>query len=215
MRRYIYILNLAAIMLIAFAACYQIEGAPSQVQAELAQDAHSQTISWQDAYAEKLRYHAHNSTNPASEWRFMLHDMNQDGIPQLFLIRYYTGLREHYEVYTFADGEILRLKSSLGLGNESNSGIILPPDGTTGIIRVMDNSMVRRYDMMALYGTTLTRVVSGTFSEIVGVFSLDVDRVTQEEFEDIFGKRDQRVWLALHEITEANIQDLVFGRELS
>jgi len=224
-KSYIRILGLATIMLFVFTSCYETEGAtiqeqdtPAQArleQAEPMQDAPSQSISWQDAYAERLRYYALQPTNPtAAEWRFMLHDINQDGTPQLFLVMYYTGLREHYAVYSFANGETLRLKTALGLGHEFNSGIILPPGGATGIIRVMANGVIYRYDMMALSGTTLSHVANGTFSKMADVFALNAFHVTQEEFEDIFGKRDEKVWLALHEITEANIQDIVFGQLL-
>jgi len=222
MKRYICILIFVIIALIVFISCYEIDGATfheqgspiiaRSEQAEPIDDTQAQTISWQDAYAEKLLFYTSQPTNTMStDWQFLLHDINQYGIPQLFILRYYAGIRDHYAVYTFLDGEVLRIKSALGLGYDSNSGIILPPGGTTGIIRVIANGVLYRYDMIALNGTVLTQTASGTFSKMVDAYAINTFHVTQEEFEDIFGVRDERVWITLHEINEANIQEIIFG----
>ena len=47
---------------------------------------------------------------------------------------YENGNVDYRAVYSFADGDIIRLKSPIS--GEINGGMFLPPDGASGIIRV-------------------------------------------------------------------------------
>ena len=57
----------------------------------------------------------------------------------------------------------------------------------------------------------LSSVLVGDTFETNNVFRINFQSVTEEEFEYVFGRRNERVLLAVHEITESNIRDIVFG----
>jgi len=223
MKRYILFLVLAVLLLIAFSACYEVNGTAiianeaEPVYAALAYDVTAQdlaqTVSWQEAYANKLHYYAQMPTSESestdAEWRFMLHDINQNGIPELFIVMYYDGLVNHHSVYSFVYGNAERLKSDIN--SEVANGIMLPQNGAPGIIRVISAGISIRYDKFMLYRTTLFRAGSGDVVESVDIFRINAHPVTEEDFVHLFGRRDEKILLALHEITEASILDAIFG----
>ena len=111
MKKYIFLLCLLAVMLISFTAYAATNGGilrPAESElvrggyvyqetietTETAQAVAVQVDSWQEAYAEKLLYYAQLPTgagangldSTGAEWRFMLHDIDQDGVPELFIV---------------------------------------------------------------------------------------------------------------------------------
>ena len=202
MKKYILFVGLLAIVLIALTACYDVVG-----------NVGLGDITWQEAYAEILNNHAQQPATTAditaAEWRFMLHDINQYGTPQLFLVRYYDGLVNFHTVYSFEYGEAILLKSAFNMTSLFKGGMYVAPGGT-GVIRYLTTDIVSHYDKLELFGASLSRAVNGDAVPSVDSFRINSFPVSQEEFEDIFGRRDEWVWLAMHEITEGNIRDVVF-----
>ena len=223
MRRYIFLLTLTLSMLIMLSACDEVEGTGATYGAELAYDAAAYqitaqdlakyVISWQEAYLIKLLYYAQQPTGESdtieAEWRFMLHDINQDGIPELFLVMYYSGRVEIYAVYGFVDNSAKRLKSNIA--GYVNGGIMVPSNDMPGIVRVHTIGMIVVYDMFELFGTVLSNTDNGDVVEEVDSFRINTYPVTEEEFEHMFGSRGDGKWLIKHRITNENIRDVIFG----
>jgi len=224
MRKYILLLGLLTIALITLTACQDVYGFDTRhAEPEPMQEACAQTtadyeavhaISWQEAYAEKLNLYAQQPATTAyieaAEWRFMLHDINQYGTPQLFLVRYYDGLVSYYTVYNFLDGYAVPLKSAHIVNSLFEGGMYVAPDGM-GIIRYTNICAVSHYDRLDLFGATLSRTANGDAVPCIDSFRVNTFPVSQYEFEYTFGCPNERAWLALYEITEANIQDIIFG----
>jgi len=227
MKKYLFILCLMAVTLIGLSACYEIQGASALTEERIStyeavtnqdytQDSSTEAISWQEAFAYKLYYYAQQPIDEAypsaAEWRFMLHDIGQDGIPELFLILAFdNGYVDHRAVYSFVDGGIVRLKT--GITGETNGGMLIPPGGGSGIIRMQSAGHVIRYDMLVLSGFTLANIMSADVVEMVDSLRINAQPVTKDEFEYVFGCRDEKVWLPSYEITEGNIRNIIFGWE--
>jgi len=181
---------------------------------ETTQDTAIQAASWQDAYADILIYYAQlpiSTTSEAlEEWRFMLHDIDQNGIPELFLVIYNNGIVDHRAVYGFKDGSAIRLKTSIS--GEINGGMILPPNGAPGIIRFDIVGHIYRYIKYELSGVILTSVANGDFVALADSFRLNAFPVTEDEFDYVFGGRDEKDWLTLHEINEDNIRNIITNK---
>jgi len=141
----------------------------------------------------------------------MLHDINQSGVPQLFLVRYHEGQVSHHTAYGVLHGNATQLKTAPGHDQLYYGGMYIAPGGT-GIIRYASRGVVSHYEKLSLSeGGTLSRTINGDTSPLADSFRTRAIPVTQEEFEETFGRPDERVWLVLHEITEAGIRDVVFG----
>jgi len=226
MKKYIFLIGTLATMLIALTACQDIYGLAvrhAEPEREPAQEAYAQattydetvhTNAWQEAYATKLNYYAQQpaatATIEATEWRFILHDINDNGTPQLFLARYHDGLLSFYTAYSFEDGNAIRLKSALCVNALFDGGMYIIPSGT-GVFRYFTTGFVSQYAKFEFSGASLARTVSGDMAPSVDSFRVNAFPVTEEEFENTFGRYDERIWLVLHEITETNIQDIIFG----
>jgi len=173
----------------------------------------TQAISWQEAYSDKLLYYARlpitTTDATEAEWRFLVYDIDQDGVPELFLMVYYDGYISHRGVYGVVDGDVQRLKSALT--GDFDIGLLMPPGSAAGIIRVQFAGHIARYDKLLLSENALVPVVSADFLTMADSFRINTHTVTEEEFVYVFGCRDNKEWLVLHEITEANIQDIIFG----
>ncbi|MCL2362021.1 MAG: hypothetical protein FWC73_09445 [Defluviitaleaceae bacterium] len=226
MKKYLFILCLMAVTLIGLSACYDIQGASSLTEERVfvyeadtnqgyTQDISAEAISWQEAFSYKLYYYAQLPVDEAypraAEWRFMLHDIDQDGIPELFLILTFDNSRyiDHRAVYSFADGGIVRLKT--GISGETYGGMLIPPGGGSGIIQMQSAGHVIRYDMLVLSGFTLSNVMNADVVEMADSLRINAQPVTEDEFEYVFGCRDEKVWLPSHEITKSNIRNIIFG----
>jgi len=221
MRKYIFVTCLLAIMAITFTAYATTNGGILRpTEPELAHDisAHQEAVTqaacWQDAYMEKLHIYTRLPVGVTgsigAEWRFILHDIDQDGVPELFIVVYYDGFVDNHTVYSFEDGNAVLLKSALSMGSLFRGGIYIAPGGT-GVIRYINTGAVSHYLRLELFGVSLSRSVYGDAVPLVDSFRVNALSVTEDEFEYIFGCPDKRTWLVLHEITEANIKDIIFG----
>ena len=90
---------------------------------------------------------------------------------------------------------------------------MIPPGGAAGIIRVESVGPLSRYIRKELgeSGATLSSVASGTYMSIGSHFAINTHPVTEDEFVYMFGYRYEKDWLVMHEITEANIHEIIFG----
>ena len=218
MKKYILLSGLLAIILTALTACQNIYGSTVrslEPEQEVAYIEAMPTISWQEAYAEILYSYTNQPATTANiqaaEWRFMLHDINQNGVPQLFLVRYHNGQVSHHTAYSILDGNATLLKTAPGHEHLYYGGMYVAPGGT-GVIRYASIGLVSRYEKLSLSeGGTLSPTINGDTSSLADSFRTRAMPVTQEEFEETFGRPDERVWLILHEINEVSVRDVVFG----
>ena len=218
-RRYASCLSMLVVALLAFTACddvygvtyAQLAGAEDEVYAY----PYNEALSWQEAYHEKLLYYAQLPTGiedtPNAQWRFILHDINQDGIPELILAVYYNGLVGYRNAYSYVDGEVIRLKSALDAPHAI--GMLVPPNGAPGIIRVQAGGFAYWYDKLTISSTTLSVAANGDVFEMEegGHFRINAFPVTEEEFVYVFGCRNYKQWLVMHEITIDGVLDAILG----
>ena len=157
MRRYTVLISVLLFAIMAFAGCNEHSLAMAPVSEPELEPAHiyeeayayhdatqaSQilTISWQEAYLHKLLYYTQLPTyrpdEAEAEWRFMLHDINQNGIPELFLVLSSNNFIDYRAIYSFVDGDIVRPKTNITMEIANGSGgLLIPADSAPGIIRV-------------------------------------------------------------------------------
>ena len=93
---------------------------------------HIESLAWQEAYAEVLRYYYTNVPMPEwleyQNWSFFLHDMVGHGTPTLFIVYFGAGIWSE-SIYHFVDGEIIPIEGSFF----AYWGIV-PPVNRPGII---------------------------------------------------------------------------------
>jgi hypothetical protein len=162
---------------------------------------------WQEAYANYLRENTDG-------YDFALHDMDGDGIPELF-----TG----YSSFTFRGGTMIDIRVG---GNRSATGIDIPMvDGVQGVF-MREPRLPQK--------TTRYTLVNGEvhWQDVYFIdveFDDDWEIISYEDFayiedDDIFvGEDDPRFneaaerWrhkpLEFYEITEANIQRIIFAEQ--
>jgi len=229
MRKYILLSAVLSIILTALTACYDVGGATTVCQTSVTntvvaseledyayQAAHNQavhTTSWQEAYAGLINYYAQQPATTAdiltAEWRFMLHDINQSGTPQLFFVRYHDGLVNFHTVYSFEYGEAILVKSSLSMNSMFAGGMYVAPGGV-GVVRYLTTGFVSHYDKFGFSGAVLSLSVNGDVSPMVESFRVRTFPATEDEFEDVFGCSNDRLWLDLYVISEDNVRDIIF-----
>jgi len=236
---------LAIIMLLAFSACAgNGDTAAQPMELEPAQETNNSTNSmqesgeeaepveiipihadsWQEAYAEALRFYATGQNLREWEvgWRFILHDINQDGIPELFLVaESMTGHVEHRYVYTFVDGTLISLEYESFV---TDGGVFAPIDDSPWVVFFYPAGSGGWYRKRGIEGNALSEIASGFFTlseagheiffeygEVSGYewynLTMNDESVTVNEFESIFGVWGQRRWLRSVPITEDNIRD--------
>jgi len=201
---------------------------------------------WQEVYAALLWDYASrpfaNYYWEEWEWRFVLHDINNNGIPLLFLIEQHMyGNVIYSAVYTFIDGELAQLEFDFQ-GRLSWGAIFAPLDDRAFIVDFQAVGRGGSYRRLELDGLTLVisslgfaaslneagREKSHTAENIdwhqsYEWFELvinsatggwdDRQLVTVQEFESIFLRRDERKWIEVLPITEENVERFIFGRE--
>jgi len=205
---------------------------------------------WQEAYAALLWdyasqcYYAVNY--PWLDYRgygynFALHDINNNGIPELFLIiRHGTGHVSHPAVFAFFDGKLtpLEFRSTAAEGS-----FFAPLDDMAFIVEMNAVGHMDLYRRLELDGLTLIETASGytepsdaaremqlrmvyeeieihdRHSYVWFNFYITTDGwdnrqlVTSQEFESIFPNRDGRKRFERFPITDENIEQFIFGRE--
>ena len=60
-------------------------------------------------------------------------------------------------------------------------------------------------------GAALSRASSGDVAIFIDSFRINAQPVAQEEFELVFGRCDEKVWLTAYTLTDESINDVVFG----
>jgi hypothetical protein len=204
---------------------------------------------WQEAYAALLWDYAsqcHYAVNyPWLDYRsygynFALHDINNNGIPELFLIiRHSSGHVSHPAVYAFFDDKL----TPLDFRSIAAEGTFFAPlDDRAFIVEMNAVGHLGLYRRLELDGLTLIETASGytepsdaareiqlrmVYEEIEihdrnsyvwFNFYITTDGwdnrqlVTAQEFESIFPRRDERKRLAIFPITNENIEQFIFGR---
>jgi len=208
-----------------------------QSDEEAEQVAAIHTDSWQEAYAETLRLYAtgQNLREWETGWEFALHDINQDGIPELFLgARQISGHIDYRYVYTFFGGEetsaaVTRLDFE---GFLTDGAIFSPIDNSPWVAAFIAVGSGGRYVKLEMIGLGLVPTVDGMASmsdeghEMMFAYddfdwqnyewyylTIDDIEVTAYEFESVFGTHRSRAWLGFHKANEVNIRSIIFSLE--
>lgn len=136
---------------------------------------------WQEAFAEILR-HYHTNVPPPEDWlnwHFFLHDVDKDGIPELFIVYLAAGIWST-AIYAFADGAITPIEGSFfaywGIyPPTSRPGIIIQAYGLTDLMVVDDGKL------------TVELALSQPFFDTdEQLWHINGVEVTQEEFAETF-----------------------------
>jgi len=189
---------------------------------------------WQEAYASLLRYYAELPieqfglpVNLEWGWHFVLHDIDQNGIPELFVLMHnLSGHTNYHAIYAFSNSEAISLEfDNMRWGDLS---ILAPLDNSPWIIlshavgsgasltRLKIDGNIIVSDAQGLYHLSdegFERLDAGySYASYEWyVLSIDGNPVTVEEFESVFGGFGTKEPLEFFEITEANIQNIIFG----
>ena len=165
---------------------------------------------WQEAYNALLQKYAEIQLLEMEEgYSFILHDIDQDGVPELFLLmNYETGHFRTSAVYTFTESRIISLEYS---GRMTDGGIFALTINHPWIVMFYAAGSGGFFRKMQIDENKLTMVAGGSIkpNEDGDGFDYsinDIDVMT-EEFERIFGSENERKWFVSHSITETNIQD--------
>ena len=193
------------------------------------------TITWQEAYAALLRDYAGTPFDKLDldiylgwEWHFILHDIDRDNSPEMFVImRNYSGHVVFHAIYGFSDYAVFSLGHSGALLGES---IAVPPKNAPWIIMsyaVGSGGWLGRFE---LEENRLINTAEGFFILSEAGFMKEIEEgicfdwrnykwydlfvngnpVNTEEFEYVFGNWHDKEWLSSSEITESNIQEIIF-----
>jgi hypothetical protein len=183
----------------------------------------------------------------AVSWKFSLHDIDQNGIPELFVvIRYGSGHRSYHAVFSFSDGKAVQL--DFDKSGHTDGGIRTSADNSPWIIFCEYSVSAGWYSLMKLNERSLVTFTTGSFflsdagRERLSEFwelglspdiydsydwhnlsitdnnfdcnqPLTEKTVTVEEFERVFGRRNEKRWIAEFEISEDNINSIIYGYE--
>ena len=203
---------------------------------EVEQPTEIQHFSWQEAYTEILRQYAELPLDFDSlgelgrGWNFILHDINQDGIPELILVMRYLSFAGIYSVYTFTNDEVVSLEFDEVVGDV---GLFAPPNNNPGIVFSQWAGSGAMYSKMGIEGNALSIMVRGfhhlneegfekewelseqgldfEYSYEWRVLTINDEPATAEEFEYMFGAWKREYWLRDFPIIEYNIRNGVLG----
>ena len=179
---------------------------------------------WQKAYAALLRDYASMPLQEMeSGWQFILHDINHDGVPELFLVmRFVTEHTDYRYAYTFVDNEVQRLNFE---GFLTDGFIYAVTNDRPWIVAFLAVGSGGFYSRLALENGGIIPVVEGSaFMSELGHEAMWEDEdfdwqsyewrdliingneATVHEFEYAFGSLDERVFLELFDVNEGNIR---------
>ena len=183
---------------------------------------------WQEAYKALLQKYAEiQLLEMEDEYTFILHDIDQDGVPELFLLmNYETGHFRISAVYTFTEGRVVSLEYS---GWMTDGGIFAPLNNNSWIVMFYAAGSGGLYRQMKIDQNRLILIFEGSFhlsdeghqkmweepesfdieSYEWYVLHINGKTATAAEFENVFGNRNERKWLGSYSITEANIQKII------
>ena len=171
-----------------------------------------QATAWQEAYAALLRdYAVAPLLDEYIKRSFILHDINKDGIPELIITYIAAGIWGE-SIYTFKDDELVQLEFIDGFF--AYYGIYARPGYNPGII------------VQAYGNISLMQIDRNSFGVEVGLrqpffgggdrWYVNDEEVTEEEHNRMLetilvGGWDEVTQIWPYEITEANIQNVIFG----
>lgn len=193
------------------------------------------THAWRTAYAELLQHYMErpitNEDNPYV-WHFTLHDINRNGIPELFTyVQYASGHVNVRAIYTFIHGEVLALDSAYVSG-VSDGWLFSPADNSPYLIVFNAAGSGGRLERVFIEGERISTYASGFFflndtgheifyegGDVDWVrhgfvwynTSVDGEYVTAEVFADLFKVCTEMEWLRSFVINTPNIQAVVLG----
>jgi len=180
---------------------------------------------WRNVYAQILK---DLSQNPLpSPWyeqsvyrpmylAFFIHDINGSGTPELF-ITIGTHYRELMKVFTFSNDAAMPL--TIPSGYIFGDQFYLPPDNGLGIISWGFHAIGSFWYAHLVMGegkliaeVELAREIGACTDTGMEVTSYLINReeVTEARFDDMF-RSIVGDWVVQHEITEENIQNVIFG----
>ena len=188
---------------------------------------------WQKAYAELLYLYMETAaTEPYMDWYswyFILHDIDLDGIPELFIRKVSLSGHVRHFGYTFLTREVVSLSppdysqlfgSLFVLTNDCPEIFLFSAAGSGGWYTQMiiaENSFViiaEGVSHLSEEGLEREYKKGANFDfqnyEWYDLF-INGYSATVEEFEYVFGGWHERERLESFEITEANIQEIIFG----
>jgi len=191
---------------------------------------------WRDVFYSFLRsYIGRSIAGGEEDFYFTLHDIDGDGIPELFVFMDYGGYVFYRQVYRFEDGWARGLPASYGLPRGFGGGI-----GTgSSIIFWEGNPKAFVFDAVGSGGQLTPIIVTdeGLDFGYFGFYGLNDEGFARyeaegnmdwlnweyhdlwiggepaivEEFEAAFGAWGENQHLTLHPVTEENIQYTLFG----
>jgi len=189
--------------------------------------AYTPTLAWQFAYAQLLRdYKEYAAERSSSEpiSRFILLDVDNNGIPELLILANHGIVSQVVAAYTFADNMATPVTARYELWFSLYS---TPAGGQSGIIidasdsgfslfihlSMQDNELVQKLSIMQDW----TRLQSGYEGQ--GEFFLNGVATTEYEYNylwySVFGgsrsSRDGFTWHWPMEITASNINEIIYG----
>ena len=193
------------------------------------------TEEWQNLYASLLRYYAELSFEQFNlpialewDWYFILHDINQNGIPELFVVmQNLSGHTNYYAIYTFSNGEATSLEfDEIGFGNVS---ILAPLDNSPWIILSYAVGSGASLTRLKIDGNVVVPDAQGLYHlsdegfemEYAGepidsfewhILTLNGNIVEVDLFEAIFGRFMENEQLVPYAITEGNITSVILGQ---
>ena len=174
----------------------------------------TQAASWQEVYAEILLHYETEQDLGEWEtgWEFALHDINQDGIPELFIgARLTSGHFDYRYVYTFLGGEEMRGAVRLNFeGFVTDGAIFYPIDSSPWIVAFLPAGSSGRYIKLEMIEHGLVPTVEGA-TLMRYDFAIDGIEVTIEEFVNVFGTHEDRAWLNFYEVNNENIMRIILG----
>ncbi|MCL2855626.1 MAG: hypothetical protein FWE21_08410 [Defluviitaleaceae bacterium] len=154
----------------------------------------------------------------------ILHDMDGDGIPELFILERATYLWG-VAAYTFRDDVSVSLDLGHNRGGLSGNFFTIMGEGCIiafhamgsgggyGRVTIDGDKLVAVNGFMMLSEAGWQRSDSGY--QVSGLewyyLTIEGESATIEEFQQMFGYEQNRVYLEEHAINEDNIQKLIFG----
>ena len=165
---------------------------------------------WQIAYADILR-HYYADVEPPEEWihwSFFLHDIDGDGVPELFIVYIQAGIWAE-SIYTFLDGEIVPIEGNFfayyGIyAMEDRAGIIIQAYTQTDIMVLDGSELVTQTAFRSPF----------MLLDDYEIWHINGSEVTEDEFNEMYDALipvgESRVNIWPYTINEENIRDVIF-----